>query len=132
MGNKGIKPINQVLFWGIVGVFIMILFLAGTFLSRTSIDIADCHGEWSAISRNIESPLCPEAGKPCASQPFVDQHNAIVDTLLCACGKAKQGNAYPNVAINDQITSSWREHTGQSVSVNDVCEGGVLVKWRYG
>jgi hypothetical protein len=118
-----------------LAVIAAILYLAGFAAGKQGVDVGGCRGEWSTVPRTLVSDLCPNATEPCTAQPFTQQHNAIVDALLCACGTASDGGTYPNSGLNGQIERTFTEASGTQLSVREICEGGgggFMVRWRYG
>ena len=123
------------IFIGALAVIAVILYFAGGFVAQQGVDVAGCHGGWSTVPRTVTSELCPNATAPCTAQPFAQQHNAIVDALLCACNSASDDGTYQNSAINSQIENTFNLSSGTPLSARDICEGGgggFMVKWRYG
>lgn len=114
---------------GILAVAVLALYFAGGAVGKQSMTIGSCRAEWDTISRSVQSELCPNASAPCTAEPFIVQHNAIVDALLCACANAAPD--YANTVLNGQIEDAYQANTNLTLSAREVCEGGQLAKWRY-
>ncbi|GEM_PF-2408654 len=130
--EKGQIP--PLIFVGILAGIIIILYVIGGFVSAQGIEIAGCRAQWSTSPRQVTSELCPNATEPCIAQPFAQQHNAIVQALTCACGRASDGGTYSDSALNSQIESTFSEASGAQLNVREICEnggGGFMVRWRY-
>lgn len=126
----GLRRWSPLIWIGIFAVIAIILWFAGGAFTKQGITIGGCHAEWDTIARNIQSELCPNASVPCRAEPFVMQHNAIVDALLCACANA--GPDYTNSELNTQIVDVYEANTNLTLTVQEICEGGQLAKWTYG
>ena len=136
-----------------LGVFAAI----GAFSSQNCSRIDGCNNCWSSSEVQVTSDLCPIADQPCNTTPFLQQHNAVVDTLVCACASAKSAD-YSDPGLNKQIEDAYfamlggctddvlavpiqtRERNGvfcvdaQPLSVRQLCEspGQYLAKRPYG
>jgi hypothetical protein len=121
---------SPLLWIGILVVAVLVLYFAGGAISKQSMTVGGCYAEWDTIARTIQSELCPNATVPCLAEPFVMQHNAIIDALLCACAKAAPD--YASSELNTQIEDSYKANTNLTLTVREVCEGGQLAKWTYG
>lgn len=130
------------------GVFAAI----GLFNSENCSQIGPCRNCWSTSAAEVTSDLCPSK-EPCTAQPYLQQRNAVVDTLLCACTNAKSDSS-----LNKQIEDAYfamlggcpdnvlavpveqRESRGifclevEPVSAKDLCDspGQYLSKRPYG
>ena len=87
--------------FGFAGVFAAI----GLFNSENCSQIGPCRNCWSASAVEVTSDLCPTK-EPCTAQPYLQQRNAVVDTLLCACTNAKN-SGYRDSALNSQIEDAY-------------------------
>jgi hypothetical protein len=123
------KPSHWII--AVIIIFIM-LFATGNYFSEQCSSIGSCRNCWKAIPVAIQSELCP-ANNTCLAAPAAQQHNAVVDTLVCACSIAKE-NSYADTKLNAAITDAITEFTGMTLSAEQLCEspGTVLVKSRYG
>jgi hypothetical protein len=152
--QKGIKPpVSPLVFWSTVAILIIVLFLIGMFITQTTIEIDGCKASWSTAKwisspycpgsnetynatcqgRVVTSPLCPGSNATfndtCLAELYIEQHNAVVEVLRCACTKA--GPDYTNESLNSKIVDVYKEMTGATLNVRDICEGGYLTIWRY-
>ncbi len=130
---------NPRIYLGIaVLVLIIVLYALGSMLSEQCVSIDGCKGCWYTVKKEITSELCPTANKKCIAEPYKMQHNALVDVLLCACAKAKKVN-YEDEELNRKIIDVYKQmncprnvlNCEISASVTDVCEKGLLTKWKY-
>ncbi len=127
--------------WIVIAVFllaiVMLYFLGGT-MSEKCVNIDECNGCWSVVPTQVESSLCPN--QTCTPDPYLVQHNVLIDVLLCACDKA--GPDYANTEINRKISDIYKEMTcpsdapadaecGIQADAREICENGVLSKWMY-
>jgi len=113
-------------------IIIVVLFSIGVFLSDQQLDVAGCTAKWKLVSVNVpRSDLCPS--NSCVASPSAQQHNAIVDALLCACEKTKYVQ-YSDEAVNNRIKEVVNNFFGYTLTANEVCEqpGSFLVKRSYG
>ncbi|MBI4895672.1 MAG: hypothetical protein HY831_04225 [Candidatus Aenigmarchaeota archaeon] len=122
--------ISHIIFWPTLAIIIVIIFVAGIFLSKQSIDIAGCKAEWNNLQETKQSSACPQ-NQTCKIDPYVEQHNAITSALLCACDKARSGADYPNKDVNKRIEDVYAQNYGSQLTVREICESGDLVKLRY-
>jgi len=116
----------------IVVVIFAVLFALGSFVSVQSIDVVGCRAEWKTTFVTVTtSELC--SSPSCTAQPADQQHNAIVDALLCACEKARSSE-YTAQNENQRIEEVVREKFGYSGSASEFCEqsGLFLAKRSYG
>ena len=86
----------------IAAAVVGVLAVLGLFNAQNCSQIGACRNCWSDSAVQVTSELCSEPGKPCTAQPYLQQHNAVVDTLLCACANAKIAS-YRDAALNKQI-----------------------------
>lgn len=108
------------------------LFISGFFLSEQQIDVAGCTARWSLLPVSVaRSDLCP-AGS-CLASSDAQQHNAIVDALLCACSKAKSAQ-YSDAPANKRIEDVVKNFFGYSIGAAEACEqpGVFLTRRSYG
>lgn len=119
---------------GMAIVFIiMILFMTGGAMNEQCTSIGECNACWKTTPIIIKSEMCPDPTKDCQALPAQQQHNALVDMLVCACTKTKASN-YADGNMNSAIESATREMFGNAVPVQDLCENpaNVLVRQQYG
>jgi len=132
--SKGLARLYMYFLGGLFVLAIILFALGGAIVPETSFEVAGCRGEWSTSPVQLSSDLCPEPGQPCTAQPEQQQHNAIVDALVCACESVSGGGNYPNAAANGQIEEAFEEASGTQFSVREICEsggGGFMTRWRY-
>jgi hypothetical protein len=126
----GMKPLGPLAWVAIVVAVIVGLYFAGGLVARRSITVGGCRAEWDTIARSVRSELCPDPNVTCTAEPYIMQHNAIVDALLCACAKAAPD--YANDDLNAEIAETYRANTNITLTAREICEGGQLAKWTYG
>lgn len=123
----------------IIGAIIMIavLVVLGQMLSPPNCyTIGNCKSCWSNIETFGHSDYCPNASA-CQTVPYIDQHNALVDAITCACTDA-EASQYSDPELNNNINSLYRTLTGMAASTQDICGGDnslastQLIKMYYG
>ncbi len=138
-------------------IFIAIIAVIGLMSNQNCSRIGSCSNCWSTSDAQLSSSLCPQPGVPCTAKPYLQQHNAVVDTLVCACASAKSAE-YKDTGLNKQIEDAYfamrggcsddllavpietRERNGifcvdvESLSAQELCEsaGQYLAKRPYG
>jgi len=86
-------------------IFFASLWVIGFFNASNRSQVGPCRNCWSNSAIEVTSELCP-TDEPCIAEPFLQQHNAVVDTLLCACTNA--GNSgYADASTNKQIEDAY-------------------------
>jgi parvulin-like peptidyl-prolyl isomerase len=117
----------------IVVVIFVILVIAGFFMGDQQIDVAGCTAKWKTTAITVQkSELCGQS--QCVAQPAEQQHNAIIDALLCACDKAKTAN-YADENANKRIEEVVSLALNYQASAQGICEQSGLplfVKHAYG
>ncbi len=116
----------------VIVIIFVVLVAAGFLVGDQQIDVAGCTAKWRTTAITVQqSELCSQS--QCTAQPSEQQHNAIVDALLCACDRAKAAG-YANTDINKRIEEVLQLSLGYQSTAQDVCEqsGLVLVKHAYG
>ena len=129
------QGISRLQIYGIVAGVVIVLFIAGSLLGGGSFEVAGCSATWPSTPQTVTGELCPNPSEPCTAEPFVLQHNAIVNALVCACGQAADGGNYGNPELNRQIEEGFNRASGFTLPVRDICEGGgggFMVQWLYG
>ena len=126
----GLTRLSPLMWVGIFAVIAIALYFTGGAVTKQSVNVGGCHAEWDTIARSVQSDLCPNATVPCMAEPFVVQHNAVVDALLCAC--ASTGLDYADSQLNGQIEDVYKANTNVTLTAQEICEGGQLAKWTYG
>jgi N-formylglutamate amidohydrolase len=113
----------------VIGLVILSIFLIGTLVSRQCINVNGCEACWHLTPTQITSDLCPN--QTCVAEPYKEQHNALVDVILCACAKAKT-TQYSDTVLNANIERVYREITGFDSDAQSICSDfSALTKWRY-
>ncbi|MBI4154231.1 hypothetical protein HY501_02765 [Candidatus Woesearchaeota archaeon] len=118
-------------FLAIIAVVAIVLFAAGFVLSEQSIDVAGCKANWKTVDVAVgKSELCSST---CTASPEDQQHNAIVNALICACTKAAV-NDYSDAAVNQRIEEVTGSFFGYQMTAQEICDqsGFFLVKISYG
>jgi hypothetical protein len=94
--------------------------------------IGQCRQCWSTEQIELKSELCPNPAIECTASPAQQQHNAVVDALLCACENAKE-NGYADDKLNKEIEDVVAVLTNTAVAAKQVCDspGLVLTKRQY-
>jgi hypothetical protein len=116
----------------IIIIIIVVLLAIGTFFGEQSIEINGCKAEWGVTDAVVgKSQLCSQDS--CIARPEAQQYNAIVDALLCACGKASAVQ-YTDSAANKRIEDVIKNFFGYSMSAQQVCDdpGRFMTKRSYG
>ncbi len=116
----------------VIGVILFAMLIYGLTLGETCTEIGSCRACWSTVPVTITSELCPDPAKPCTAEPYLQQHNALVDMILCACEQAVAGD-YSDTELNSNIESAVKEMTGYTVTASQVCDqpGMILTKRSY-
>jgi hypothetical protein len=120
--------------WTAVAIIVfvgIILFFVGGGMTEQCVQIGDCQACWNTKAVEIESTLC--ANQTCTPEPYKVQHNAIVDTIVCACNQienedVKEGIKKLFAAMN---CPPELDECSYDFSVEEICRGALLVKWRY-
>lgn len=120
-------------------LFVIVALLAIIYMFGLSIppdncsSIGTCRQCWSREPVNISSELCPNPAVACIATASQQQHNAVVDVLLCACAAA-QGNEYTDAGLNSQIEGVWTTITqDRTITAQQLCgSSGLLTKRQYG
>jgi len=113
-----------------VGLFVLLMLITIVMTPMTGCkQIDDCKACWSWV------PVPRECGnETCETDPAIEQHNALVDVIICACEKARANN-YGNKEMNKEIEMLFKEVTASYTgSAREICEGSLgasLIKWRY-
>lgn len=110
---------------------LVVSFIYGSTISEQCVSIDEYKGCWKTIDVTVTSELC--AKSPCRATPALQQHNAIVDVLLNACQKARNGN-YESQQLNSRIEEVADIFTGYDLDAKSLCDqpGAVLAKRQYG
>ena len=113
-----------------VVIIFLILFGLGAALSEKCVEISGCRSCWKTTPVVVQSELC--SNKTCLAQPADQQNNAIVDSVLCACGKAKS-SSYADESANRKIQDVVSEFSHYNITANELCEqpGLFLAKRSY-
>ncbi len=94
--------------------------------------IGDCRQCWGRETTEVQSEFCPTAA-PCNATAAQQQHNAVVDVLLCACSAAQQ-KQYADKSLNKEIETVAVLVTNSQISAQQLCDspGILLTKRQYG
>ena len=129
-------------------IFFAALGIIGLFNAQNCSQIGACRNCWNDFSIQVASDLCPTK-EPCIAAPYLQQHNAVVDTLLCACTNAKTSK-YADASLSKQIEDAYFTMRGgcpegvqaafcadpqpDHVNAQDICDdpGQYLAKRTYG
>jgi hypothetical protein len=99
-------------------VFI-ILVVSGYFLSQSGIDVNGCAAKWSTTTVVTgKSDLCPSGS--CTASAADQQHNAIVEAMVCACAKATTDQFASDIE-NKRIEDVTTEYFGYTLSAAEIC-----------
>jgi hypothetical protein len=115
----------------LVIIILVLLFGSGYFLGGQNIDINGCPAQWRSTSATVaKSELCSTTS--CLATPAAQQHNAIVDALLCACDKVKT-NSYVDATANKRIETVVSDYFGYTLTAQQLCDqpGLALIKTSY-
>lgn len=117
----------------VVAALLAIVYLFGLSIPPGNCStIGECRQCWSLETTNVTSEFCPNPAVACEAKPAQQQHNAVVDVLLCACAAA-QGNEYTDTGLNSQIESVWTTITqDKTITAKQICDSGFLTKRQYG
>ena len=112
-------------------VIAFFIFMGGLLAPPNCYSINDCERCWSNTETFKTSEYCPDGGS-CKVVPYIDQHNALIDVLNCACDKAS-ANQYADATLNSKINSLYSQLGGASTSIEEACDpmNPNLIKWYY-
>jgi len=114
---------------------VAIIYLFGLTISPGNCStIGTCRQCWNNEATNLTSDLCPVPGTQCTASPAQQQHNAVVDVLLCGCALAQEKD-YTDTGLNNEIESALAAFTGDTtLTARGVCDspGLLLTKRQYG
>ncbi|HLD48929.1 MAG TPA: hypothetical protein VJB11_01050 [archaeon] len=112
-------------------VAIVFLYLAGGFFSEQCVSVGKNKACWKTIPAQVNSTLCP-ANNTCIAEPYLQQHNAIVDSVVLACADAKKGD-YADDKLNKRIEEVIKEAFSYDMDARQLCEqpGMILTKRFY-
>jgi len=115
-----------------IGIILIVMLIYGISISEQCTEIDGCKACWKMVAVTLTSELCPDPNQSCTAEPYLQQHNALVDMVICACEKAESED-YSNTALNNKIESAVKEMTGYTVTASEICEqpGMLLTKRRY-
>jgi len=105
-----------------IAIFLIVMYAIGFFLTPTScVEIGTCSSCWQPNNVSLTSDYCPNPSVACNAKPIDQQHNAVVDTLFCACNTAKSNN-YADKALNDRIEQVFTNFFNKQVSARELCD----------
>lgn len=114
-------------------VLLAIIYVFGlTIAPGNCSQIGTCKQCWNDEAINLTSDLCAQ-GTNCTASPAQQQHNIVVDVLLCGCALAKEKD-YTDTGLNNEIESALAAFTGDTtLTARGVCDSPViLTKRQYG
>ena len=111
-------------------LLVFILFGLGAVLTENCVNVSGCKSCWKTVPIVVQSELC--SNRTCVAQPADQQNNAIVDSVLCACGKAK-ASSYADQSMNSDIEGIISQFARYNLTANQICEqtGLFLAKRSY-
>lgn len=120
----------------IIVIILITMFVYGLAISEQCTEIDGCKACWKMMPVTVTSELCPNASQPCSAEPYLQQHNALVDMIMCACEKAESKEypgTYPNTALNSKIEDVIAVMTNYTVTSSEICSqpGMLLTKRMY-
>lgn len=119
---------------------IAVLYFIGSFVSTdTCLSIGSHKQCWNDFPVEVRgSSLC--SSNVCTAEPYLQQHNAVVNLLLDACADASS-SGFSDSQLNAEITSLFGDFFGSdvgigsspSVSVQSICDPqtALLAKRSY-
>ncbi len=118
----------------IIAVLVMafvILYVAGGMLQESCSEIGTCKACWQNRETEMQSELCSNPVN-CTASPEKQEHNARIDTILCACNTAGS-TSYSDKELNAMIEKEAQVVLGYLVSADELCTqpGNYMVKKRY-
>jgi hypothetical protein len=109
------------LFIGVI-IFFLLMYAIGFFLTPNScIQIAECSSCWQPNNITVVSDYCPDPSVACSAEPGQQQHNAVVDTLFCACNKARAEN-YADATLSKRIEEVFSNFFGKQITAKELCD----------
>jgi hypothetical protein len=116
---------QPLMFYIILAAAILVLFVAGSFMSVQSSEIGSCKASWYLYTKSVNSTLCPNPDVACDAESYKQQHNVLVDLLLCACDKKESGT-------DARISDVYYQMSSMNLTADQVCSNTVmLMKWNY-
>lgn len=105
-----------------IGVFLIVMYAVGFLLTpNPCVQIGDCSRCWQPNNLTVVSEYCPDPNVACTASPVQQQHNAVVDTLFCACNRA-QSNDYADATLNDRIEQVFSNFFNKQVDAKTLCD----------
>jgi len=118
---------QPVKFYIVVIAAVVILFIIGAFISVQTVEIGGCKATWYTYTKKVNSTLCPDPNVECDAEPYKQQHNALVDMVMCACSQQSAGN----LDTSSKISETYYLMTGMNLTSDQICNGQNLAKWDY-
>lgn len=115
----------------VIAIIFVVIFVVGSLFSEQKIDIAGCQAKWSLAPVTVQrSDVCD--ADSCTAPPELQQYNAVVDALLCACDRAKS-EGYANETTNSRISSVVSNFFGYDIDAGELCNepASYLTKRSY-
>ena len=111
----------------IVAIVVLVVFIGlivyglSPGVSTQTISVGDCSATYSTSAATVsDEQLCPRSGS-CVAAPELQQHNAAVDVLLCACRKAKN-SGYIDAQLNSDNSALGKGVVGQQMTAQQLCD----------
>ena len=119
----------------IIAVLFVLLLVAVILMNpvRGCYKITDCEECWSWIPQTRACGV--NSTEICETDPALEQHNALVDILLCACVRAEQ-KGFSDTSLNAKIENLYPDimhnYTGTAFDIcNQPSSTAPISKWSY-
>ena len=109
----------------IIIAIIVVLVIVASLLTPINgcYSIGDCKKCWSWV------PVARPCNTTCETDPYIEQHNALIDVIICACGKERSTEINGEI---EKIYASLYNQTGLVATADSICNYGVpLIKLGY-
>ncbi len=124
---------SQVIFWSIIALLIIVSvpIVSNLLFPKDQCAVAFQHGKGLCCYGKGPCRHCFDVAKKevrvgnstVAVDPFMEQHNTLVDTIMCECEH--------NSTNSDEIERLYRILTGQEVSSDVICSSGLATLVKY-
>lgn len=107
------------------------IYLLGASSGRCS-TVGSCRNCWQEFPVAVKSSeLC--SNETCTAAPYLQQHNAVVGTLLCACDTARAGD-FKDAAMAKDIEVAYAAFANHPLEAQALCSDPAkfLVRRSYG
>lgn len=115
----------------IIAIIAIVFTVYGFTLSEQTFRIGQCKATFSVFEKTVtDAELCPVSGT-CQARPEIQQHNAAVDVLLCACDNARN-TGYADSEQNRNIEDLARFIVGD-LTAQVICDNlpSIVTKQAY-